>query len=70
MGASKMSDDVFGHFLHGLQPHAFCVSCLSRLYEQPDPVIRAALQPLTERLESRVGECRGCTETAETYRLI
>ena len=64
-----MSHDLFGDFLHGLQPQAFCVACLSRMYEEPDHVIRATLQPLADRLESRVGECRGCNETGETYRL-
>jgi hypothetical protein len=64
-----MADDLFPKFLYALRPHAFCVSCLGRMYEEPEHAVRAALQPLTERLTSQVGECRGCTQTTETYRL-
>jgi hypothetical protein len=59
----------FRYFLDGLSPHSFCVPCLARMYEQPERVIRQAIQPLMGRLESRMGACRGCEEPSQIYRI-
>jgi hypothetical protein len=60
---------AFEDFLEGILPHSFCVPCLARIYEQPEHVIREALQPLATRLESRMGACRGCEKPSRVYRM-
>jgi predicted nucleic acid-binding Zn ribbon protein len=58
----------FLDFLQGLSPHRYCIPCLARLYNTPEPLILAALQN-SVGVEHRVDVCRNCTNLSETYRI-
>ena len=68
-GAPFDTGPHFSAFLSGLFPRRFCMPCLAKVSEQPEQSIQEVLHGLTDRLESEVGDCRNCGETAQTYRM-
>jgi hypothetical protein len=61
--------EKFRLFLEGLSPDHHCIDCLAQMAEMPEDKVRNGLQALGEGLESRIGECRNCRESGQTYRV-